>query len=342
MSNSPNNVGVAYSFVSWLNNSDASKSYIDMNIHHFNEGPNAARKRPVVFMIHGGGWYIGDKNSFDGFKPNFFTKLGCIYVSINYRLSRPYGNVASPNLWVSDGSDNYASWDVNRVKHPKHITDCANALKWVRDNIQKYGGDPNKISVFGHSAGAHLAILLCTNTSYISNVGIATSCIKTCVALDTDTYNISSEINSADETTGVPASILARNAFGVPYNASRSFNDFTSTSQQNSIYDDGSPELFVSSGIVTNFLLCTRGSTTRINAARTFIQSLSSVGIGTSLCAYVGNNTYTHEEIQYHIGNPELIPVGKSLPTPTQIAQGAASVDISTFLTNHLTRIGFI
>lgn len=342
ISNSPNNVGVAHSFVSWLDNNDVSRPYIDLNIYHFNEGPNAARKRPVIFMIHGGGWYVGDKNSFDDFKPNFFNNLGCIYVSINYRLSRPYGNVANPSLWIADGSDNYASWDVNRVKHPKHITDCANALRWVRDNIQNYGGNPNRISVFGHSAGAHLAVLLCTNTSYINNVGVPTSSIKTCVSLDTDSFNISTEVNSSDETTGVPASILARNAFGVPYNAGRSFNDFTGTTQQNQIYNDGSPELFISSGIVTNFLMCTRGSLDRINSNRTFIASLSSVGIGTSICAYIGNDTYTHEQIQFHIGNPLPIPPGKSLPTPSQIAQGAASVDISTFLTNHLTRIGFL
>lgn len=342
VSNSPNNVGIAYSFVSWLDNNDQLKPSIGLNIHHFNEGPNVSVKKPVIFMIHGGGWYVGDKNSFDEYKPKFFNNLGCIYVSINYRLSRPYGNVASKDDWVSDGSDNYASWDVNRIKHPTHIEDVSNALKWVKDNIQSYGGDPNKIAVFGHSAGAHLAILLCTNTSYINNVGVSTSSIKTCVALDTDTYNISDEISSADATTGVPASILARNGFGVPYDSGRAFNDFSSTSQQNQIYDDGSPELFISSGIVTNFLMCTRGSLDRINAARTFASSLSSVGIGTSLCAYVGTNTYTHEEIQSFIGNPLLIPEGKSLPTPSQIAQGAASVDISTFIETYLTNIGFI
>lgn len=341
MSNSPNNVGVAYSFVSWLNNNDISKPYIDLNIHHFNEGPNVHVKKPVIFMIHGGGWYVGDKDNFDNFKPKFFNDLGCIYVSINYRLSRPFG-ITTEGAWIGNGTDNYASWDVNRVKHPKHIKDITNALKWVRDNIQNYGGDPNKISVFGHSAGAHLAVLLCSNTSYINNVGIPTSCIKTCVSLDTNTFNISNEINSSDATAGAPASVLSRNAFGVPYDSGRSFNDFVSTIQQNQTYDDGSPELFVSSGIVTNFLMCTRGTASRINSVKTFVESLSSVGIGTSICIYIGSNTYSHEEIQYHVGNPLSVPEGKSLPTSDQISQGASSVDISTFITNHLTRIGFI
>jgi hypothetical protein len=342
-SNVGSQVGIAYSFVSWLDNEDNSNPTIGLNLHHFNEGPNKSPKRSVIFMIHGGAWFLGDKNNFDGHKPKFFNQLGCIYVSINYRLSRPY-EVTPQESWVSDGSDNYASWDVNRVKHPTHIQDCANALKWVRDNIENYGGNKDNIVVTGHSAGAHLALLLCTNTSYINAVGIPTSSIKSCISLDTDSFNISDDIDSADTTTGSPASVIARNAFGVPYDASRlgGFNDFSNLTEQNNTYNSGSPELFISSGIVTNFLLCTRGSLTRINANETFLTSLSSVGIGISLCAYVGNNTYTHEEIQLYIGHPDKIPPGKSLPTPTQINQGAASVDISTFIENHLTNIGFI
>jgi predicted esterase len=342
LSNSPNNVGVAYSFVSWLDNNDFSRPVIGLNIHHFNEGPNKSPKRPVIFMIHGGGWYVGDKNSFDEFKPKYFNNLGLIYVSVNYRLSRPYGNVVDPSLWVPDGSDDYASWDVNRIKHPTHIKDIANALKWTRDNIGNYGGDNDKIVVVGHSAGAHLALLLCTNTSYFSSLGISTSSIKACISLDTDTFNISDEIGNTETEMGASSAILSRNAFGVPYDSGRTFNDFSSVSEQNSQYDSGSPELYITSGIVTNFLLCTRGSLARINANRSFINSLSSVGIGTSLCAYVGTNTYSHEEIQSYIGNPDLIPPGKSLPTAGQIAQGAASVDISTFLTTYLNNIGII
>lgn len=338
-----NQIGVGYSFVNWLDSNDNLNPGIRLNLHHFNEGPNKSPKRPVIFTIHGGGWKDGNKNNFDNYKPNFFNQLGCIYVSIDYRLSRPFG-VTPENSFVFDGSDNYASWDVNRVKHPKHIQDCANALKWVRDNIADYGGDKNKIVVMGHSAGAHLALLLCTNTSYINAVGIPTSCIKSCILLDTDTFNISDEIDSTDITTGTLASALARNAFGVPYNPSRpgGFNDFANLTEQNNSYNSGSPELFISSGIVTNFLLCTRGSLARINSNKTFLTSLSSVGIGTSLCAYVGSNTYSHEEIQFYIGNPISIPPGKSLPTPEQVDQGAASVGISTFIKNHLNNIGFI
>lgn len=342
LSNSSNNVGVAYSFVSWLNNTDKPRPTIDLNIHHLNDGPNALVKRPVIFMIHGGGWYVGDKNSFDNYKPKYFNDLGCIYVSVNYRLSRPYGNVSDPSLWVQDGSDDYQSWDVNRVKQPTQIKDVANALKWTRDNIENYGGDKNKIVVFGHSAGAHLALLLCTNTSFINAVGVPTSSIKGCVSLDTNTFIIANEIGDTDEEMGLPAAVLSRNAFGVPYDAGRIFNDFSSTSEQNARYDEGSPGLFISSGIVTNFLLCTRGSLTRINNNRGIIGSMSNVGIGTSLCIYVGANTYSHEEIQYFLGNPTKIPPGKSLPTPSQIAQGATGVDISTFIQTHLTKIGII
>ena len=335
MSNTPNSVGIAYSFVSWLNNFDELKPSIDLNVYHFNEGPNVPVKKPVIFMIHGGAWVLGDKNQYDAYKPKFFNELGCIYVSINYRLSRPFGITTA---WVASGNDDYVSWDVNRVKHPTHIKDVANALKWVRDNIQDYGGDPDRIAVFGHSAGAHLATLLCTNTSYINNVGIATSCIRACVSLDSAGLNaFDGLVDSNPETV-----VMTKNAFGVPYDSGRAFNDFSSTAQQNEIYTDGSPTLFVSSGIVTEFLMCTRGTSERRQIAIDFIDSLEPFGIGRSLCLYIGVNTYDHEQIQEYIGDPRLIPPGNSLPTPSQIANGAATVDISTFITTHLKRIGFV
>jgi acetyl esterase/lipase len=90
---------------------------------------------PVFVYVHGGGWVIGDKRE-QGFPLLFeLARRGWIAVTINYRLS--------PR----------ATW-------PDHIVDCKQAIAWVRQHIQEYGGDPRFVAVSGGSAGGHLAALL--------------------------------------------------------------------------------------------------------------------------------------------------------------------------------------
>lgn len=107
-----------------------------LDIHH----KKGNQLRPVIFFIHGGGWVMGDKN-FTRFVAPTWVNLGYTVVSINYRL-------APTNT------------------HPAQMEDCAMALKWVINNIKKYGGDPNKIGITGHSAGAQLAALLVTDEKW--------------------------------------------------------------------------------------------------------------------------------------------------------------------------------
>ncbi len=104
-----------------------------LDIHHLKTKHN--KQRPVLFFIHGGGWTAEDKSSSRFSGALDWIKKGYTVVSINYRLA--------PN-----------------VIHPSQIDDCAKALKWVIDNIKDFGGNPKKICVIGHSAGAHLAGLL--------------------------------------------------------------------------------------------------------------------------------------------------------------------------------------
>lgn len=103
-----------------------------LDIHHLKD--KRKKQRPVIFFIHGGGWTTEDKSN-TRFYATEWIKRGYTVVSINYRLA--------PN-----------------VIHPLQIEDCAMAFKWVLNNIKVYGGNPNKIAVIGHSAGAHLAALL--------------------------------------------------------------------------------------------------------------------------------------------------------------------------------------
>ena len=105
---------------------------------------------PVAFYIHGGGFSAGmaRNKSYDG---EAFAKRGVILVTINYRVGI-YGFLAHPELTRENphhSSGNYG------------FLDQIAALKWVRRNITAFGGDPDRITIFGQSAGGGSVQLLC-------------------------------------------------------------------------------------------------------------------------------------------------------------------------------------
>lgn len=126
--------------------------------------PAGAKNLPVVFWIHGGGWQTGDKTSVQ-LKPAAFTARGFVFVSTNYRLLPA----------VDMGT-------INR--------DLAKSLRWVHENIARHGGDPTRVLVMGHSAGAQLAALLCTDDRYLKAEGVPFSILKGCVPVDGDTFDV--------------------------------------------------------------------------------------------------------------------------------------------------------
>src|SRR5881394_4507355 len=95
--------------------------------------PAGAKNLPVVFWIHGGGWQAGDRTNVQ-VKPQAFADKGFVFVSTGYRLL--------PDV------------DMGTITR-----DVANSLRWVHDHISEQGGDPKRILVMGHSAGAQLAAL---------------------------------------------------------------------------------------------------------------------------------------------------------------------------------------
>jgi acetyl esterase/lipase len=92
-------------------------------------------RAPVLFQIHGGGWMIGDKAQQALPLMLHVAAQGWVCVAANYRLSP-------------------------RVALPDHLVDCKLALRWIKEHIAEYGGDPDFIVVTGGSAGGHLAALL--------------------------------------------------------------------------------------------------------------------------------------------------------------------------------------
>jgi acetyl esterase/lipase len=134
--------------------------------------PSGAKNLPVVFWIHGGGWVVGDKGDVQH-KPRVFVEKGFVFVSTNYRLL--------PDV------------DMGTI-----VRDIARAIRWTHEHIAEYGGDPNRLLVMGHSAGAQLAALISTDDRYLKEEGLALSIIKGCVPVDGDTFDVPAIIETAE------------------------------------------------------------------------------------------------------------------------------------------------
>jgi acetyl esterase/lipase len=134
--------------------------------------PAEAKNLPVVFWIHGGGWQAGDRTSVQ-IKPHAFVNKGFVFVSTGYRLL--------PNVEMID------------IFH-----DVAKSLAWVHKHIAEHGGDPNRILVMGHSAGAQLAALISIDDRYLKAEGASLSMVKGCVPVDGDTYDVPAIIETAE------------------------------------------------------------------------------------------------------------------------------------------------
>jgi acetyl esterase/lipase len=134
--------------------------------------PAAAKNLPVVFWIHGGGWQAGNKTDVKE-KPRVFTERGFVFVSTSYRL-------------------------LPTVDMETLTRDVAKSLGWVHAHIATHGGDPRRIFVMGHSAGAQLAALLCTDERYLKAEGVPFSALKGCVPVDGDTYDVPAIIETAE------------------------------------------------------------------------------------------------------------------------------------------------
>ena len=127
---------------------------------------------PVMFWIHGGGWQAGDKSDV-ALKPKALTERGFVFVSTNYRL-------------------------LPEVGMDELIGDVARSVGWVHRNIARYGGDPTRMFVGGHSAGAQLAALICIDDRYLKKEGMSFDVLKGCAPVDGDSYDIPKIIMTAE------------------------------------------------------------------------------------------------------------------------------------------------
>ena len=98
---------------------------------------------PVMFWIHGGGHQFGSGGG--PYESQGLANKGVVLVSINYRLGL-YGFLAHPELAEEDPNGSTGNYG---------MLDQIAALQWVQDNIAAFGGDPNRVTIFGESAGGH-------------------------------------------------------------------------------------------------------------------------------------------------------------------------------------------
>lgn len=242
---------------------------LSLDVYHFQQ---TTPEKPVVVYVHGGGFAVGDKANNMTNKQNLFSSLDYILVSVNYRLS--------PETY---------STDPNRVMFPTHHDDVADAIKWVVDNISAYGGNPQKIALLGHSAGAQLVALTGTSNDFLPARNLPLTSLKGVACIDTEGYDVEARCNEGNE--------VYLNAFG----------------QANTFWQQASPinNLF-SDTVYPPFFIAKRGSNARMGYANSFISKLQSVGVSVSETTA---NQYDHEGINDAIGAPGETAITEPLKT---------------------------
>lgn len=101
-----------------------------------------AKKRPVILWVHGGGMYIGSKDASWGLVHHLaedFVRMGYVFVSMDYRLNPEWEATAAFDATIKDAA-----------------IDVASAVDWIKGNALEFGGDPARIILMGHSAGAEI------------------------------------------------------------------------------------------------------------------------------------------------------------------------------------------
>jgi acetyl esterase/lipase len=112
---------------------------------------------PVVVFFHGGSWQNGNRNGYR-FVGRALADGGALAIVPDYRKAP-------------------------RHRFPDFMLDAASAVAWARRHARELGGDPDRIYVLGHSAGAHIAVLLATDRRYLAGVGLEPRALRGVIAL---------------------------------------------------------------------------------------------------------------------------------------------------------------
>src|SRR5580658_10592982 len=108
--------------------------------------PKSATAAPVIVFFYGGGWRSGSKRTYR-YVAKALARRGYVAVLPDYRI-------------------------YPQARYPDFLDDGAQAVRWVKDNAERFGGDPQKIFLMGHSAGAHIAAMLAIDATWLQKVGL--------------------------------------------------------------------------------------------------------------------------------------------------------------------------
>jgi acetyl esterase/lipase len=238
--------------------------------------PDGCKLAPVVIWTHGGGWMTGDKGNKMQDKVALFNGAGYVLVSINYRLS-----------------PDPPSSDPQRIKYPVHPEDVARALHWIAKNIKSHGGDPARLALLGHSAGAHLVALVSTDESFLAAHGHKLTLVRCTGSFDTEGYDIPNHLKTASAT----AQALYQNAFG----------------SDPAVWAQASPTNHIKAGKgIPPFIFASRGTAARQAQLKAFADKLEQAGVKTTIIDAVA---LSHAEVNSRIGAP-----GDTIMTPPLMA----------------------
>lgn len=232
----------------------------------------SATPSPIVIYVHGGGWKEGDKKN-TGFKDELFTQNGYLFVSVNYRLS--------PNPIDLN--------ELNAVRHPIHTQDVAQAITFVKANAIRWNGDPNRVYLIGHSAGAHIVSLISTDERYLAENNESLNSLSCTISLDTAVYDLPFQISNYG-----PSSIYF-NAFGT------NPTGWAGASPINYVAPNKS---------IPSFLLVHQNTNQRTAVTDRFADRLKANGVPTTL---LNAQFLNHEQINQFLGAPQASSYNKAV-----------------------------
>jgi acetyl esterase/lipase len=119
--------------------------------------PDGDAKLPVIIFFYGGSWKMGSKSTYP-FVAATLARHGHVVVVPDYRL-------------------------YPQVQFPAFLQDCARATAWTQSHLAQIGGDPSRVFLAGHSAGAYNAIMLALNPAYLADAGTSRTLLAGAIGL---------------------------------------------------------------------------------------------------------------------------------------------------------------
>lgn len=204
-------------------------------------GDDECSERPLVVWVHGGGWTEGDKAEDIEDKVRLFTDAGYAFASINYRLTDPDVDPATP-------------------RYPVHDEDGAAAFAWLVEHAEELGVDTDRIALLGHSAGGGITAAVATDESFLGAHDLDLDAIRCAGSIDGEGYDVTRGATHPDPNVNT----TYLNAFG------DDLGTWAVASPMNHV---------AAAKGIPSFFVAARGTEMRIDLHAEFVNALRSAGI---------------------------------------------------------------